>query len=215
MSRPPESPPTGTGRMGSRRSAICSVSRAMFCCNSASLEGSWSRVWSSLSSILLLCQLVLQAVVLGSVRGQGAADRERLADAAEDAALLEDDEDRHEGPVPQQPVDPQPRAGDAVEGLQRGLAPGDRVPGELDLRGDLDDASDDDQPQQPEARLGAGFGREDQLARADDGAGDDHARPEPAQRAEQVRGGDWIPAGCAGPVPALPVRARHAPSDRG
>ena len=111
-----------------------------------------------------------------------------LADAAEDAALLEDDQDRHEGPVDHQPVDPrkQARAGDLVDRVQRRLTPGDRVPRELDLRGDLDDAPDEDQPEQGETRLRAGLRGGDQLARADDGAGDDHARAEPCQCAQEA-----------------------------
>jgi hypothetical protein len=70
------------------------------------------------------------------------------------------------------------RAGDVIEGLERRLAPGDREPGELDPRRDLDYASDNNQPQKPETGFGPGLGREDQLARADDRAGDDHAGPE-------------------------------------
>lgn len=66
------------------------------------------------------------------------------------------------------------RAGDVIEGLERRLAPGDREPGELDPRRDLDYASDNNQPEKPETGLRPGLGREDQLARADD----DHARPE-------------------------------------
>ena len=84
----------------------------------------------------------------------------------------------HEEPEPAEPRDARPRAGQRVERRQRRLAVRDRVAAELDLHEDLDDAGEQDQPEQAEARLGAQAGRVDQLARPDDRGGQDQPRPD-------------------------------------
>jgi hypothetical protein len=118
-----------------------------------------------------------------SVGGDRRADRQGLSDAADNAAELRGARQEHGEVVPDEPVAAprDRRAGNFAEGVERRLPPYDHIAPQFDLHKDLDHASHDDQPQQPESRFGAGLGRSDQLARTDDRAGDNQSRPQPQQ----------------------------------
>src|SRR5690606_2845158 len=98
---------------------------------------------------------------------------QRLTDAADDGAELPQAEREHQEPIPHQPTDAQPRSGNLVHAVHRGASLGDGKAAELDLDEDLDDAADDDQPEEPDARFGADLGRGDQFAGTDDRTGND------------------------------------------
>ena len=91
----------------------------------------------------------------------------------------------HDQPEPAQPRGAEPRAGERVERRQRRLAVRDRVTAQLHLHEDLDDARQEDQPEQAEARLGTQAGRVDQLARPHDRGRQDQPRPDLPDRAEE------------------------------
>ena len=106
----------------------------------------------------------------------GHGDSQRLAETANDAAEEDNGGDKHQEPANDNPVcthalsgdrHRNTRAGDAVKSGQGGLAVGNGVSAELDLHEDLDDAAENDEPQEREARLRTGGGGGNQFTRAD------------------------------------------------
>ena len=121
---------------------------------------------------------------------------ERLGDAGEDPPLLHKDEDGHHHPGPVDPAPPGkawPRH--PVEGVQRRAPPGEGGTADLHLGRHLDDAADEDQPQEQESGLGSGGCGGDQLAAADDRTGQYDPGAEMAQRSDEglrwIDGGAW------------------------
>ena len=78
--------------------------------------------------------------------GQRLRDGQCLANAADDAAELDQCDHGENQPEPAKPVDSYFWSGDFVESCKCGLAAGDGIAPELDLHKDLDQAADDDQP---------------------------------------------------------------------
>ena len=110
-----------------------------------------------------------------------------LGHAPVHAPDLEEREEHGGRPGPEDPADPEPRPGHAVERLETGLARRDRVAPQLRLDGRLDRAAQEHDPQRHVARLGAESRGGDQLPGPDDGGGEHHARAEPRERAPRRR----------------------------
>ena len=93
---------------------------------------------------------------------------------AYNAAVLDKLDQLDAKPDDQRPRHAAPfRAGQAVEGVKRGLAGTDCVLAELQLHDHLDGAADEDDPQRDEAGRGSKSGSHDEFARADDVGSED------------------------------------------
>ena len=104
--------------------------------------------------------------------------------------MLSKDSQKHKEPVEQDPVGVRDAgSGHLVEGRQGGLAAGYGVAPELDLGEHLDDASDDDQPQEIEMRFRSRSGGGDQFAGTHDRTRQDHSGSDVTQDAQGGGGG--------------------------
>jgi hypothetical protein len=113
---------------------------------------------------------------------------QRLAAAAVDAAPDQVPRDQNQEPQENDPGNTAQIAGHAVEGFDTRLARGDDAAAQLSLENALGPAGEQDPPQHCEADNGAQGCGEDNLAGADNRAGDDQAGPEVLDRRAEAAG---------------------------
>ena len=100
---------------------------------------------------------------------------------ANNTSHLHDERNVHAQPEPEQPADDEPRSRNAVHGFERRLAGDDGVTTEFDLHKNLDEATEDDEPQQGEADFAGDLRGSYHFARTDDGGSNNQAGADTAK----------------------------------